>query len=88
MRLLQTDTLLHGDYCLPNVVLDDWKLGAFIDLESDGVGDRYLDLFRGAWTLTYNLKTNAYRQRFFDAYGRDRVDRERRHLVAACEMFG
>ncbi len=87
-HLLKTDTLLHGDYCLPNIILDDWKFSGFIDLDSGGVGDRHVDLFWGAWTLNFNLKTDQYRQRFFDAYGRDKIDEERLQVIAACEVFG
>ena len=58
------------------------------DLDTGGVGDRHVDLFWGAWTLRYNLGTDAYRDRFFDAYGRDRIDPERLRVVAAAEVFG
>lgn len=87
-HLLRTDTLLHGDYCLPNVMLDNWQFTGFIDVGNGGVGDRHIDLFWGAWTLYFNLKTDRYRDRFFDAYGRDQVDLDRLRLVAACEVFG
>ena len=86
--LFQNDTLLHGDYCLPNIMLNDWRFSGFIDLGQGGVGDRHVDLFWGAWTLNFNLKTDRYRARFFDAYGRDRIDPERLRTVAACETFG
>ena len=87
-RLLKNDTLLHGDYCLPNIMLKDWKFSGFIDLDSGGVGDRHVDLFWGTWSLFFNLKTDAYRDRFLDAYGRDRVDEELLRVVAAVEVFG
>ena len=87
-HLLKTNTLLHGDYCLPNVILDDWRFSGFIDLDNGGVGDRHIDVFWGAWTLWFNLKTDKYRQRFFDAYGRDKIDEEVLCVVAACEVFG
>jgi kanamycin kinase len=87
-HLLQNDTLLHGDYCLPNIMLEDWRFRGFIDLGNGGIGDRHVDLFWGAWTLRFNLKTDRYRQRFFDAYGRDRVDPERLALVGIIETFG
>ena len=87
-HLFQNDTLLHGDYCLPNIMLRDWKFSGFIDLGNGGVGDRHVDLFWGAWTLNFNLKTDRYRDRFFDAYGRDRVQEEMLRLVAAAEVFG
>ena len=80
--------LIHGDYCLPNIMLDNWKFSKFIDLGNGGVGDRHVDLFWGAWTLWFNLKTDKYRDRFFDAYGRDKVDVEKIKIIAAAEVFG
>ena len=80
--------LLHGDYCLPNIMLDNWKFTKFIGLGNGGVGDRHIDLFWGAWTLWFNLKTDEYRDRFFDAYGRDAVDKEKIKIIAAAEVFG
>ncbi len=85
---LRCDTLIHGDFCLPNIMLDDWQLSGFIDVGNGGVGDRHIDLFWGAWTLCFNLKTDKYRDRFLDAYGRDRVDEEILKTVAAAEVFG
>ena len=87
-RLLKADTLIHGDYCLPNVMLDHWRFSGFIDLGNSGVADRHIDLFWGAWTLWFNLHTEAYRDRFLDAYGRDRVNEDILRVVAAAEVFG
>lgn len=86
--LLNGDTLIHGDYCLPNVMLDDWRFSGFIDLGNGGVGDRHIDLFWGIWSLGFNLKTDRYADRFLDAYGRDRVEPELLRIVAAYEVFG
>ena len=86
-KFLKSDTLLHGDYCLPNILLDNWKFSGFIDLGSGGVGDRHVDLFWGIWTLQFNLKTDRYRDRFLDAYGRDKVTEELLRVVAAAEVF-
>ncbi len=87
-HLLKTDTLLHGDYCLPNIMLDQWKFSGFIDLGNGGIGDRHVDLFWGAWTLNYNLKTDQYRDRFFDTYGRTEIDDNVLELIGAIEVFG
>ncbi len=84
---LRCDTLLHGDYCLPNILLDNWKLSGFIDLDSGGVGDRHVDLFWGMWSLFFNLKTDRYRDRFLDAYGRDVICEDTFRTVAALEVF-
>ena len=86
-HLLKNDTLIHGDYCLPNILLDDWKFSGFIDVGRGGAGDRHVDIFWGVWTLFFNLKTNAFCNRFLDAYGRDRMEPEMLRLIAACEVF-
>ena len=85
---LQTDTLLHGDYCLPNIILHNWKFSSFIDLDHAGVGDRHVDIFWALWSLEFNLKTDRFRDRFLDAYGRDLLDETRLQTVAAIEVFG
>ena len=85
---LQTNTLLHGDYCLPNIMLDNWQFRGFIDLDHAGIGDRHVDLYWATWSLNYNLKTNQYRDRFLDAYGREHVSEELLQTVAAIETFG
>ena len=88
MALLKKDVLLHGDYCLPNVILDHWKFSGYIDLGCGGLGDRHIDLVWGLWTLKFNLGTAEYTDRFMDAYGRDRIEPEKLRMVAAMEMIG
>lgn len=87
-QLLRSDTLIHGDYCLPNVMLENWKFTGFIDVGGGGLGDRHFDLFWGLWSLGLNLKTDRYAGRFLDAYGREAVEPELLHTVAAIEAFG
>lgn len=87
-HLLKSEALIHGDYCLPNVMQDHLKFTGFIDVGNGGVGDRHVDLFWGAWTLGFNLKTDRYAPRFLDAYGRDWVDTDKLRVVAAFEVFG
>ena len=86
--LLRSDTLIHGDYCLPNVILDEWGLSGFIDLGNGGVGDRHVDIYWGAWTLKFNTGTDVYRDTFLNAYGRDRIDGDALRVIAAAECFG
>ncbi len=85
--LLRADTLVHGDYCMPNVILDNWKFSGFIDLGQAGVGDRHFDLFWGIWSLEFNLKSSAWKDRFLDAYGRDRIDLDLLNSIGAFEVF-
>ena len=85
---LKNDTLLHGDYCLPNIMLDrDWNFTGFIDLRNGGIGDRHQDIIWGIWTLEFNLHTNRYRDLFMDVYGRDKIEPELLRTCAALEIF-
>lgn len=87
-KYLKSDTLIHGDYCLPNVILNNWEFGGFIDVGYGGVSDKHIDLFWGVWTLFFNFKTDKYQDRFFDAYGRNNFDEEMLRVIAAAEVFG
>ena len=60
--------LIHGDYCLPNVLVKDGRLSGLIDLGLAGLGDPLDDLAAGVWTLQYNYGTGHARE-FLDAYG-------------------
>lgn len=85
--VLECDVLLHGDYCLPNIMLNNWHFSGFLDLGAAGIGDRHIDLFWGIWSLQFNLKTDAWQERFLDAYGRDRIRPEILHAIGAFEVF-
>ncbi|HEX7264702.1 MAG TPA: phosphotransferase [Candidatus Dormibacteraeota bacterium] len=60
--------LIHGDYCLPNVLVEDGRLSALIDLGGAGLGNPEGDLAAGVWTLQYNFGPGLARE-FLDAYG-------------------
>lgn len=53
-------TLIHGDFCLPNILAKDNKVIGFIDLGDAGIGDPWRDYAWCIWSLEYNLKTNEY----------------------------
>ena len=38
--MLEQNVLLHGDYCLPNVILKDGEFSGLIDVDGGGVGDQ------------------------------------------------
>lgn len=86
-QLLKADALIHGDYCLPNIILDNWKFSGFIDVDGGGIGDRHVDLYWALWSLNYNLKTDRYTNRFLDAYGRSNIVLDVLNTISAIEAF-
>ena len=72
---------VHGDYCLPNILLTPGAGGAprvsgLLDWARAGVSDRYQDLAIGARTLRHNLGP-GWEPLFFAAYGLSAPDLER-----------
>lgn len=54
------NTLIHGDFCLPNILAVNDKVVGFIDLGDSGIGDPWRDYAWCIWSLEYNLKTKDY----------------------------
>lgn len=79
-HLIEDGTLLHGDYCLPNMILKDFRFSGFVDVAELAIGDRHYDLFWGKWSLEHNLGTDRYTDIYFESYGKQWVDPERVRL--------
>lgn len=62
-------TLIHGDFCLPNIILHRSRVSGFVDLGQVTVGDPWEDYAWCLWSLKYNLKTDAYHQLLLDRLG-------------------
>lgn len=82
---IKHDTFIHGDFCLPNIILDDWKFSTFIDVGLAGVGDRHIDIYWALWSLNYNLKTDMYTDYFLDLYGRENFNEDILKIVSEVE---
>jgi aminoglycoside phosphotransferase len=61
----------HGDYCLPNVMIDNWEVVGYLDLGELGAADRWCDIAVGAWSVTWNLGP-GYEELFYESYGVER----------------
>ncbi len=73
---IKQDTFIHGDFCLPNIILNNWEFSSFIDVGLAGVGDRHIDIYWALWSLEFNLKTDKYTDLFLDLYGRENYDKD------------
>ena len=47
--------LSHGDFCLPNILIDKGKISGFIDLGDTGIGDKWRDIALGYRSLKHNF---------------------------------
>lgn len=63
------DTLIHGDFCLPNILARDGRVSGYIDLGDSGIGDPWRDYAWCIWSLRYNLKTDDYTKILLDKLG-------------------
>lgn len=65
----------HGDYCLPNILIDAERdeITGFIDLGRAGVADRYQDIALAARSLADNFGSQ-WVPLLFEAYGLDPID--------------
>lgn len=66
--------ICHGDYCLPNVLIEDGVAVGFVDLGELGVADRWWDLATGSWSVTWNLGP-GWEDLFLASYGVERDER-------------
>lgn len=58
----------HGDYCLPNVLIEGDGAVGFLDLGQLGVADRWWDIAVGSWSVTWNLGPGL-EDYFYESYG-------------------
>ncbi|MBT8397716.1 MAG: aminoglycoside 3'-phosphotransferase [Gemmatimonadetes bacterium] len=63
----------HGDYCFPNILIEDGVATGFVDLGELGVADRWWDLAVATWSVTWNLGP-GYEDLFLEEYGVGRDD--------------
>ncbi len=64
-------SVIHGDACLPNLIVGENKDSAtFIDCGNGGIGNRNYDLFWALWSIHFNLKTDQYDKDFWRGYGK------------------
>lgn len=58
----------HGDFCVPNVILENGKLSGFVDWGSAGIADKYQDLALLARSISFNFG-REWGEKAFEIYG-------------------
>lgn len=76
----------HGDYCLPNIMLDQGQISGFIDWGGAGVADKYQDIALAERSITYNFG-GQYVPLFLEAYGLSEADREKMKYYKLLDEF-
>lgn len=86
--------LSHGDYCLPNIFLEDWKFSGFLDLGRSGVGDRWNDIaicwrsLRDNFGGHYGEAVEGFDpDSLFDALGVEKDEEKLRYYLLMDELF-
>lgn len=81
----------HGDYCLPNIILQGGEVSGFIDWGRGGVADRYADLSLVVRSLKHNLGLANGQQllsSFWQEYGMEHVDEAKiNYFILLDELF-
>ncbi|MFC5528725.1 APH(3') family aminoglycoside O-phosphotransferase [Cohnella yongneupensis] len=78
----------HGDYCLPNIIIDGNRIAGFIDLGRAGVADRYQDIALAIRSLRHNYGSDRYKSAFIEAYGIGELDEDKvDYYILLDELF-
>lgn len=62
------EVLVHGDYCSPNVLVEDGRLSALVDVGRARVDSPAVDFAAAIWSLQYNYGP-GFAPEFLEAYG-------------------
>lgn len=74
----------HGDYCLPNVFIENGKVSGFLDLGSAGLSSKWRDIECCLWSMHYNFcelsmmpeeEMREYEKLFFDRLGMEKDEK-------------
>jgi aminoglycoside phosphotransferase len=76
----------HGDYCLPNIIIENDQVTGFIDLGYFGVGDPYRDYIAAQYSVRRNLG-EEWVASFFDAHGLKSLDEQKLRWYRQIQAF-
>jgi aminoglycoside phosphotransferase len=78
----------HGDFVMPNIIINDNEISGFIDWGQGGIADRYQDLALVSRSIMYNLGSRKWVELFYNEYGLENLDRNKiRYYMMLDELF-
>jgi len=80
----------HGDFCLPNIFIDDYIVTGFIDVGRGGIADKWQDIALCVRSLGYNLRHTAqqsYIDLLFSCLGIKPDETKIRYYILLDELF-
>ena len=94
-RPVYEPVLSHGDFCLPNIFIENGRISGFIDLGDTGVGDKWRDIALCYRSLKHNFDGTyggkVYRDfdpdMLFDALGIAPDHEKLRYYILLDELF-
>ena len=85
---------VHGDFCLPNILVQGGTVSGFVDVGHCGLGDGWQDLALGLRSLQHNLKARlgadafaAVSASFFDCLGLTPDHEKIKYYILLDELF-
>lgn len=86
--------LTHGDFCLPNLFLENWDFSGFLDLGRSGIGDRWTDIailwrsLRDNFGGHYGETVPGFHpDELFDALGIKKDEERMKYYLLMDELF-
>jgi aminoglycoside phosphotransferase len=76
----------HGDYCLPNIILNNNDISGFIDFGLGGISDKYIDIGICVRSISYNFE-EKWIPNFLKEYGLDVVDTDKIAFYQLLDEF-
>lgn len=77
----------HGDFCMPNILMNNDEVSGFIDLGRAGVSDKYQDLALFARSMDYNGFNKDHIKFFLDEYGLKEFDPVKAEFYKLMDLF-
>lgn len=76
----------HGDFCLPNIIMENKRIGGFIDWGRAGIADKYQDVALAIRSISRNFG-KEYVPFFLEGYGISDLDKSKVNYYQLMDEF-